>query len=93
MQNIKALLLLIQKKSSDLGIPERATLGRVITHTVHSEEIAISRPLVASETRVKTQMPTAAQQLTEINVMNKVSDIQAVVGIQETANPAKRWHL
>lgn len=49
--------------------------------------------MVASETRVKTQMPTAAQQLTEINVMNKVSDIQAVVGIQETANPAKRWHL
>lgn len=49
--------------------------------------------MVVNKTRVKTQMPTVAQQLTEINVMNKVSDIQTVVGIRETANPANRGHL
>ena len=38
-------------------------------------------------------MPTVAQWFTEISVMNKASDIQTVVGIRETANPANRGHL
>lgn len=42
MQEYKSIPFINSKEGSDLRSPERATLGRVINHTAHNEEIAIS---------------------------------------------------
>lgn len=44
MQEYKSIAFINSKEGSDLRIPEKATLGKVINHSTHNEEIAFPQP-------------------------------------------------